>query len=128
MTGIVRVGAAGRMGRAVAAALASDRTLTLKACIERPGVDAPGDGAGVAWGYDPAAVVARGDVVVEFATNQRRPMAAACDRFRTGVLEGDLAHDGDPVLVVAPLFCQTGGLAVFQKPPLLLVTLLSLGL
>ena len=25
-------------------------------------------------------------------------MAAACDRFRVAVLEGDLSHDGDPVL------------------------------
>jgi phage terminase large subunit-like protein len=39
-----------------------------------------------------------GDVVVEFTTNQRKRMAPACDRFRTGVLEGDLTHDGDAVL------------------------------
>ncbi len=35
-----------------------------------------------------------GDVVVDFPTNERRRMAAACDRFRIGVLEGDLTHDG----------------------------------
>lgn len=36
-------------------------------------------------------------VVVDFPTNERRRMAAACDRFRVAVLEGDLSHDGDPV-------------------------------
>lgn len=41
---------------------------------------------------------AYGDVVVEFPTNQRVRMAPACDRFRTGVLEGGLTHDGDPTL------------------------------
>lgn len=39
-----------------------------------------------------------GDIVVVFETNQRKRMAPACDRFRTGVLEGDLTHDGSPVL------------------------------
>src|SRR6266513_962675 len=39
-----------------------------------------------------------GDVVVEFATNVRARMAPACDRLRVAVLEGDAAHDGDPVL------------------------------
>ena len=37
-------------------------------------------------------------VVVEFATNSRERMAAACDRFRSDVLESVLSHDGDPVL------------------------------
>jgi phage terminase large subunit-like protein len=39
-----------------------------------------------------------GSVVVDFPTNERRRMAAACDRFRVAVLEGDLTHDGDPAL------------------------------
>jgi phage terminase large subunit-like protein len=39
-----------------------------------------------------------GNVVVDFPTNERRRMAAACDRFRVAVLEGDLSHDGDPAL------------------------------
>ena len=39
-----------------------------------------------------------GNVVVDFPTTERRRMAAACDRFRVAVLEGDLQHDGDPVL------------------------------
>lgn len=40
-----------------------------------------------------------GEVVVEFPTNVRSRMAPACDRFRTGVIEGGLTHDGDPRLV-----------------------------
>jgi phage terminase large subunit-like protein len=39
-----------------------------------------------------------GDVVVDYPTNQRQRMAAACDRFRTGVLEGGLTHDGHEAL------------------------------
>jgi hypothetical protein len=39
-----------------------------------------------------------GPVVVDIPTNERRRMAAACDRFRTAVLEGELSHDGSPVL------------------------------
>jgi hypothetical protein len=39
-----------------------------------------------------------GDVVVDYPTNERRRMSAACDRFRVGVLEGDLSHDGNPIL------------------------------
>jgi phage terminase large subunit-like protein len=41
---------------------------------------------------------AYGDVVVEFPTNERRRMAAACDRFRAGVLEDGITHDGHEVL------------------------------
>jgi phage terminase large subunit-like protein len=39
-----------------------------------------------------------GSVVVDFPTAVRARMAPACDRFRVAVLEGDLSHDGDPVL------------------------------
>jgi phage terminase large subunit-like protein len=41
---------------------------------------------------------AYGDVVVDFPTAERRRSATACDRFRVAVVEGDLSHDGDPVL------------------------------
>jgi phage terminase large subunit-like protein len=37
-------------------------------------------------------------IVVEFATNQPSRMAPALNRFRTAVHEGDLSHDGSPVL------------------------------
>lgn len=36
-----------------------------------------------------------GEVVVRFETNQRKRMAAACNRFYTGVTAGHLRHDGD---------------------------------
>jgi phage terminase large subunit-like protein len=39
-----------------------------------------------------------GNVVVDFPTNQRQRMAAACDRFRAGALEGTLSHDGSSLL------------------------------
>ena len=38
------------------------------------------------------------EVVVEFATNQRVRMAAACSRFYTAVVTQALTHDGDPRL------------------------------
>lgn len=67
MIPIVLIGAAGRMGVAVTGALAGADGLKLKARIERPGIPAPGDGAGP-WGHDPSAVIAAGDVVVEFSS------------------------------------------------------------
>jgi 4-hydroxy-tetrahydrodipicolinate reductase len=75
MTGLVLIGAGGRMGRAVADALAGAMagapggadTLILKARIERPGFAGPEDG-GAPWASDAGAVVARGDAVVEFST------------------------------------------------------------
>jgi phage terminase large subunit-like protein len=39
-----------------------------------------------------------GDVVIDYPTNERRRMSAACDRFCIAVLEGDLTHDGNAVL------------------------------
>lgn len=39
-----------------------------------------------------------GEVVLDFPTNERKRMSAACDRFRAGVLEGLLTHDGNNVL------------------------------
>ena len=39
-----------------------------------------------------------GDVVVSFPTNERKRMAAACDRFRAGILDQVLTHDGNHVL------------------------------
>ncbi len=39
-----------------------------------------------------------GEVVVDFDTNQPKRMVPACDRFRSGVIEGGLTHDDDPAL------------------------------
>jgi phage terminase large subunit-like protein len=41
---------------------------------------------------------AYGEAVVEFATNSRTRMAAACGTFHAAVAEGRLTHSGDPVL------------------------------
>jgi 4-hydroxy-tetrahydrodipicolinate reductase len=76
MIPVVLIGAAGRMGVAVAGALAGADTLMLKARIDRPEVPAPGVGAG-AWGHDPSAVIASGDVVVEFSSPEGVAVAAA---------------------------------------------------
>ncbi len=76
MIPIVLIGAAGRMGRAVAEALRGADTLNLKARIDRPEIPVPGDGVG-AWGHDPAAVVAAGDVVIEFSSPAAVAAAAA---------------------------------------------------
>ena len=48
-----------------------------------------------------------GDVVVDFPTNERRRMSAAVDRFRVGVLECDLTHDGSAVLARHLGHCRT---------------------
>ena len=39
-----------------------------------------------------------GELIVQFPTQTRERMAAACDRFRGDVLTGTLSHDGDPIL------------------------------
>ena len=39
-----------------------------------------------------------GDVVLGFPTNDRKRMAAACDRFRAGVTDKTLTHDGNHIL------------------------------
>ncbi len=85
MIPIVLIGAAGRMGRAVADALAGAGDLALKARIERPEVAAPADG-GAPWGHDPAAIVAKGDVVVEFSSPEGAAAAAALCAARGAAL------------------------------------------
>lgn len=39
-----------------------------------------------------------GDVVVTFPTNDRKRMAAACDKFRSGILDKTLTHNNNQVL------------------------------
>jgi phage terminase large subunit-like protein len=50
------------------------------------------------WQSDIQSWAERYPQVVEFPTNSRERMAAACDRFRADTLEGRLTHDGDRVL------------------------------
>jgi phage terminase large subunit-like protein len=40
----------------------------------------------------------QGERVVDFPTASRQRMAPACERFKAAVAEGDLTHDGNPVL------------------------------
>jgi phage terminase large subunit-like protein len=64
---------------------------------------------------------AYGEVVVDFPTNSRQRMAAACDRFRVAVLEGDLRHDGSALLARHVGHCVTKptphGLIVTKEHP-----------
>ena len=48
-----------------------------------------------------------GEIVLEFSTNQRQRMAAACDGFRAGVLEDGLTHNGDAALARHVGNCRT---------------------
>ncbi len=60
------------------------------------------------WGEAEEWVHTWGDsVVVEFPTNSRQRMAEACSRFFNGVIQGDLTHDGDPLLARHLLNCTT---------------------
>lgn len=76
MTRVVLLGAGGRMGQAVAGAIPGAPDVMLKARVERPEAPAPADG-GAPWGHDLGAVVARGDVVVEFSSPAAAVAAAA---------------------------------------------------
>jgi len=85
---VILVGAAGRMGRAVAQTMAGAADLTLKGRIERVGMDAPADG-GAPWGHDLGAVVARGDVVVEFSAPETAVATARlCAERGAGLVSG----------------------------------------
>lgn len=66
MIGLVLVGAAGRMGRAVREAALASGDFTIKGCVE-PGAARPAAGGEPAWGPDASAFAGRGDVVIEFA-------------------------------------------------------------
>ena len=71
MIALVVVGAAGRMGRAVAAAASADAGVRVRACVDRDEGAAArsgnSEGANGVWSNDLAAVVTAGDVVIEFS-------------------------------------------------------------
>ena len=60
-------------------------------------------------------------VVVLFETNRPREMAPACDRFRSGVLEGGLTHEGDPTLARHVANCvvreSSSGIVITKPDP-----------
>jgi 4-hydroxy-tetrahydrodipicolinate reductase len=88
VTRVVVVGAAGRMGRAIAETAASDPGFELKAGVDR----APRPGSwNAAWGWsdDLAAVLAPGDVVVEFTSPAgAAETAGACAARGAGLVSG----------------------------------------
>jgi len=92
---IVLVGAGGRMGQAVARTAAGAEGVTLKARIERAGVAAPGDG-GAPWGHDLGAVLARGDVVVEFSAPAAVSAVATLCAERGAALVSGTTGLGEP--------------------------------
>lgn len=92
MTRVVLVGAAGRMGRAVAAALAGAPDLTLAGCVDvqRPA----GEGQRAPWGNDPSAYVRAGDVVVEFSVPAvAASVAALCSGRGAALVSGTTGLD-----------------------------------
>jgi len=90
---LVVVGAAGRMGRAIAEAAAGVEDVTVRACVDRsppPGIE-PG---GPVWGTDLAAVVRPGDVVVEFSSAPGAVAAArVCAERGLPLVSGTTALD-----------------------------------
>jgi 4-hydroxy-tetrahydrodipicolinate reductase len=85
---VVLVGAAGRMGRAIAQTMAGEPDSQLKACIDRADVPPPAE-AGAPWGHDLGAVVARGDVVIEFSSPEAAVASAAiCSEKGAALVSG----------------------------------------
>jgi 4-hydroxy-tetrahydrodipicolinate reductase len=88
VTQVVLLGSAGRMGRALMQALSDAGDLTLKACVDRPGVASPPDG-GAPWGHDLAEFVAPRDVVIEFSGPAAAAQAAdLCAQRGAGLVSG----------------------------------------
>lgn len=86
MINLVIVGAAGRMGRAVAQAAAGDPQLSVKANIDRPENFREGDGV---WSSDLAAVLSGGDVVIEFSGPEGASSTASiCATRRAPLVSG----------------------------------------
>lgn len=86
MTRVVIVGAAGRMGRAVAAVLATARDLELGASVDRESNHGAGGGVWLSRAED---AVKAGDVVIEFAGPEGAAEAArACAAVGAGLVSG----------------------------------------
>lgn len=91
MIPLVLVGAAGRMGRAIEQALANAPDFAVKARVERRD-RWPADSTG--WTDDAAAVLAGGDVAVDFSSPDACvPLAALCAERRAGLVTGTTGLD-----------------------------------
>jgi 4-hydroxy-tetrahydrodipicolinate reductase len=90
---LVVVGAAGRMGRAIAEAATGAGDVTVRACVDR---EVPnGTTAGPVWGTDLASVARLGDVVVEFSSPAGAAAAARlCAERGLPLVSGTTALDG----------------------------------
>jgi len=100
---IVVMGAAGRMGRAVAETLRTVPGFKLKAGVDRVARPAGWD-ASLLWSTDPSEVLEPGDVVIEFTGPEGATSAAeACARRRAGLVSGatGLGTDQEAALVRA---------------------------
>ena len=101
MISLVLVGAAGRMGRAVEQAALAGSGFTIKGRVDRAENFPAGSGV---WSEDPAAFVARGDVVIEFSTPAVcRDVANLCASRGAALVSGTtgLGADEDSALGAA---------------------------
>lgn len=86
MIRLVLVGAAGRMGCAVAQALEGDDSFQLKARVDVPQNLRQGGGV---WSSDPGSVIAAGDVVIEFSSPEAaRTTAGICSAQGAALVSG----------------------------------------
>ena len=91
MIPLVLVGAAGRMGRAIEQALADAGDLAIKARVERRD-RWPADSTG--WSDDAAAVLAAGDVAVDFSSPEACvPLAGVCAERGAALVTGTTGLD-----------------------------------
>jgi len=90
---LVVVGAAGRMGRAIAEAASGSPDVTLRACVDRA-VPTGSEPGGPAWGTDLGAVARPGDVVIEFSSAEGAVAAARlCAERGLPLVSGTTALD-----------------------------------
>jgi 4-hydroxy-tetrahydrodipicolinate reductase len=86
--GLVIVGAAGRMGRAVCETALAAKSFTIKGCVE-PGGSRPAQGGEPPWGPDASAFAGAGDVVIEFGGPEAAASAAIlCARVGAALVSG----------------------------------------
>jgi 4-hydroxy-tetrahydrodipicolinate reductase len=91
MIELVLVGAAGRMGRAVAEAARAADDFTIRGSVELPGVaiESGDDAAEQVWTHDAASLIRRGDVVIEFTRAQAcREVAGLCAERGAALVSG----------------------------------------
>ena len=97
MIRVVLVGAAGRMGRAVEAVAAGATDVQIVARVDlKPDVGRDTAAAGGVWSSDVAAVLSRGDVVVDFSGPRgARDAARACASKGAGLVSGSTGLGAD---------------------------------